>query len=351
VAVIGFALLRLLRPAHADPASPDAADLARAGEVIAGDVPTAANLVFLRDKALIWNDARTAFLMYAVQGRTWVALGEPVGPPACAASLIRQFLERCDDYDGVPVFYQVGQHRLHLFADFGLTFVKLGEEARVPLDRFSLEGAERAKLRHAVRRLEREGAAFRVLPPPLAPELVAELEAVSDEWLAHKATAEKGFSLGFFDRDYVARFPCAVVEAGGRIVAFANLWAGGTHDELSIDLMRQRAEAPNGVMDALLANLMVWGRGEGYRWFVLGMAPLAGLESSDVAPLWARVGRFIAAHGETLYNFRGLRSYKDKFDPVWEARYLAYPGGLALPRILADVSALIAGGYRQVFRR
>src|SRR4029453_13398206 len=101
----------------------------------------------------------------------------------------------------------------------------------------------------------------------------------------------------------------------------------GDHDELSIDLMRHRNDAPNGVMDALLASLMLWGRTEGFRWFVLGMAPLAGPESSAVAPLWARLGGWIATHGEAIYNFQGLRHYKEKFDPTWEARYLAYPGG------------------------
>ena len=51
-------------------------------------------------------------------------------------------------------------------------------------------------------------------------------------------------------------------------------------------------------------------------------------------------------HGESFYNFQGLRAYKEKFDRSWEPHYLAYPGGLRLPRILADVSALVAGGYR-----
>ena len=88
---------------------------------------------------------------------------------------------------------------------------------------------------------------------------------MSNDWLESQAAAEKGFSLGFFDRDYLAHFPCAVIESAGRIVAFANLWPGGTHDELSVDLMRHRDNAPNGVMDALFANLMLWGRAEGYR--------------------------------------------------------------------------------------
>jgi phosphatidylglycerol lysyltransferase len=49
-------------------------------------------------------------------------------------------------------------------------------------------------------------------------------------------------------------------------------------------------------------------------------------------------------HGEHFYNFQGLRQYKEKFDPVWTPRYLASPGGLALPAVLVDVAALMAGG-------
>jgi len=66
------------------------------------------------------------------------------------------------------------------------------------------------------------------------------------------------------------------------------------------------------------------------------------------APLWTRLGSFLYSHGETFYNFQGLRGYKDKFHPSWEPRYLAYPGGLTLARTLADVAALIAGGYRRI---
>ena len=94
---------------------------------------------------------------------------------------------------------------------------------------------------------------------------------------------------------------------------------------------------------------MQWGKQQGYRRFALGMAPLSGFEHSPVAPLWNRIGAFLYEHGETVYNFQGPRAYKEKFNPAWEPHYLAYPGGLRLPRILADVSALVAGGYRRIF--
>jgi phosphatidylglycerol lysyltransferase len=177
------------------------------------------------------------------------------------------------------------------------------------------------------------------------------LRAVSDDWLHAKASAEKGFSLGFFDESYLVRFPVGVIERHGRIEAFANIWPGPGGQEVSIDLMRYHRDAPKGVMEALFVHLMIWGRDRGYGMFGLGMAPLSGFQDSPVASLWNRLGAFVYEHADAVYNFQGLRAYKDKFDPVWEPRYLAYPGGLRLPRIMADVSALVAGGYRHIFRK
>ena len=147
----------------------------------------------------MFNDERTGFVMYAVQGRTWVAMGDPVGPDEACSDLIRRFLERCDDFDGIPVFYEVGRAQLHRYADFGLTFVKVGEEARVDLRAFSVEGPVASRYRQSIRRLEKDGGVFEVVEPSGTPALLAQMRAVSDEWLADQAGTEKGFSLGYFD--------------------------------------------------------------------------------------------------------------------------------------------------------
>lgn len=137
----------------------------------------------------------------------------------------------------------------------------------------------------------------------------------------------------------------------GRIVGFANIWACGGRQELSVDLMRHRPDAPPGVMDFLFTELMLWGAREGYGRFSLGMAPLAGLEAHPLAPLWHRVGTLVYRHGEHFYNFQGLRAFKEKFDPQWQPWYLAGPGGIALPGVLLDVAALIGGGLKGVVAR
>lgn len=349
ITLLLFGVARLIGYAPHEAPMPTDAELDTAATIIATQTATSPNLVFLRDKALLFDDAKSAFVMYGVQSRTWAALGDPVGPPDRIGALVRRFLERCDDFGGVPVFYEVASEHLHRYADVGLTFVKLGEEARVDLTTFMIEGGHGKKFRHALARLEKERASFRVVPAENVACVMEQLRLVSDDWLARHAAAEKGFSLGFFAPEYVARFPVAVIERDGRIVAFANLWQGAQRIELSVDLMRYDHSAPREVMDALFVHLMLWGREQGYRWFSLGMAPLSGFEDSPVAPLWNRLASFLYRHGEAIYNFQGLRAFKDKFDPVWEPRYLAYPGGLRLPRVLADVSALIAGGYRRIF--
>jgi phosphatidylglycerol lysyltransferase len=344
-----FGIARLIGHAPHEAEAPTDDDLKAAAAVIVAQPSTYPNLVYLRDKALVFDETRSAFLMYGVQGRSWVAMGDPVGPRDRTADMVRRFLERCDDFGGTPVFYEVRKDRLHHYADFGLTFVKLGEEALVDLQKFSQEGARGARFRQNIRRLEREGGRFRVVPPEEVPALLPDLRRVSDDWLQTRAAAEKGFSLGFFDAAYLQRFPVAVIERERQVQAFANIWRGAPQGEVSIDLMRYHHDAPKGVMEALLSHLMLWAKDLGHTTFALGMAPMSGFERSPVAPLWSRLGTFLYEHGDAFYNFQGLRAFKEKFDPQWDPKYLAYPGGLKLPLILADISALIAGGYRRIF--
>ena len=136
-----------------------------------------ANLALLGDKNLLFNEDRTAFIMYQASGSSWVSMGDPVGPPAAYEPLVWAFIENCDGMAVSPVFYQVTPENLPLYIDLGLSLSKLGEEARVPLDTFSLEGAARADLRHAHRRALRDGAQFEVVPRENVGAIMPELRA------------------------------------------------------------------------------------------------------------------------------------------------------------------------------
>jgi phosphatidylglycerol lysyltransferase len=316
--------------------------------VIALQPRTMPYLAYLGDKSLLWNDDKTAFVMYAISGSTCVALGDPIGPADTRRDLVRRFVAMSDSLGLAPAFYQASPDLLAICTDAALASVKLGEEGALALTNLSFAGARYKDIRTAMNRFQREGYAFTVLGPETVARRIPELQEVSDEWLASKGVAEKGFSLGWFDERYVSRFPVAIIERNGLIEAFATLWPGPGRVEMSPDLMRHRRDAPPGVMDALFGHVILWARDQGYQRFNLGMAPLSGIEGVRRADTWARLGRFVYRHGEPLYNFQGVRTYKEKFHPEWEARYLAYPRGLALARVLADVTALVAGGYRRI---
>ena len=346
-----FSLSRLLRPAPPKSVLPGQEDLLKLSTIVQQSRATTARLALLGDKRLLFNPAETAFIMYGIEGRSWVSMGDPVGPEEQWPDLIWRFREIADRYGGWTVFYEVGQESLHFYLDLGLTLIKLGEEARVPLPGFSIEGSARKNLRYTKRKLEKQGCLFEIIPPDNIPSVLPELKTISDAWLKEKNTHEKGFSMGFFEPGYLKRFPAGIVRKDKKMIAFANIWQGAEKDELSIDLMRYFPDASHDVMEYLFIQIMLWGKTQQYQWFNLGMAPLSGLDDRAMAPLWNRLGAFVFRHGEDFYNFQGLRQYKDKFDPVWQPKYIACPGGMVLPRILANLAALISGGIKGVIAK
>ena len=344
------AVLRLLRNAAPQLELATTDELQRVAHLIPSIDETAAALALLGDKHLLLAEQGDGFLMYGVSGRSWIALGDPFGGEVARRDLAWRFREAADVHGAWPVFYEVSAHHLPLYIDLGLTLLKMGEEAIVPLSTFALEGGARRGLRRTQKDLQKAGATFEIVPVEGVAALMPELRAISDEWLGAKATREKGFSLGRFDTVYLARFPHAIVRINGRIVAFANLWTGSGR-ELSVDLMRYSNDAPRAVMEYLFIELMLWGRANHFERMSLGMAPLSGLNPRTLAPRWNRLGGLLYRHGEHFYNFQGLRAYKEKFDPIWEPRYLATPAGLALPRVLTNVTSLISGGITGLFAK
>jgi len=350
--VMLFALARLIRPARPRRAMPGDADLARAMPLVKGFDSAQAHLALVGDKMLMFAPDDRAFIMYDIEGRSWVAMGDPVGTDeSVRRELVWTFREECERAGGWPLFYQVRPEDLDLYLDVGMSLLKIGEEARVRLDAFNLDGKSKKTLRGTVNKLARDGLRMEIVPVDDVPALLPRLKVISDAWMRDKKVREKRFSLGLFDERYLSRTPMAVVWQGDEPVAFANVFTTSTKEEASVDLMRHLPEGPSGIMDFLFIELMVWAKAEGYRWFNLGMAPLSGLQNRRTAPLWSRFGAMVFGRGERFYNFRGLHRYKDKFDPEWEPRYIAVPGGIALPLALANVASLISGGLGGVVRR
>lgn len=353
-ALLGVALLAgfvaiwsLIR--HAPPSSVDISDhdFDNAIAIVGTQDQADANLIRMGDKAVMFSTDRRAFIMYGVQARSWIALFDPVGPREAWPELIWRFVETARAAGCRAVFYQVSGDNLSLYADVGLRAFKLGEEARIPLTDFDLQGSQRSGLRQTYNRGQRDGLSFELVPREDVPRIYDDIAHVSDTWVAHHRAREKGFSLGAFDKSYILSQPVGLLRRDGRIIAFATIMETATREEASVDLMRFLPEAPGSAMEFLFIALCLHFRAGNYRWFRLGMAPLSGMSDRPSAPLWHKIGRLVFAHGERFYNFRGLRAFKQKFRPEWHPRYLAVLGGIEPALALADTTALIGRGLKK----
>jgi lysylphosphatidylglycerol synthetase-like protein (DUF2156 family) len=310
-----------------------------------------ANLALLGDKRFFFSASGESFLMFSVRGRSWIGLGPPIGRRDERMELYWRFRELADAHAARPAFYALGPEDLPDVVELGFSIQKIGESATVALDSFSISGRRREVLRRNWRKAGEFGAEFAVLTQDEVADVMDELKSVSDAWLEHHSGGDKSFSMGGFTPRYVGEFPSAVVRVDGRIVAFATIWATADRSSFSMDLMRYADEAPKNVMDFLFVELLHWGRDQGYVAFAFGGAPLAGLEDRPLAPILSRVGRLLFERGEELYNFQGVRRYKDKYDPVWQPRYIAAPHKWAIPGLLADIGLLSSGGVSGLTRR
>ena len=184
-----------------------------------------------------------------------------------------------------------------------------------------------------------------------SPNLLEELRSISDEWLTTMHGAEKKFSLGWFDDDYIRSSSIGAVHGPeGWITAFANFVPEYQLNEITIDLMRHRKEIENGTMEFMFVSLFRWAKAQGYAGFGLGLSALSGIGEKPADPAIERALRYVFEHINQFYNFKGLHGYKDKYGPVWTPRYLIYPSIETLPAvgaalIRANTGGDLLGGY------
>jgi len=326
--------------------------LSCAMDIVANAPSSHGFLALVQDKSLLFNEDNDAFLMYARAGHCWVVMGDPIGNPDKFDDLLWQFRELCDAYDGWPVFYQVTQRYLPHFLEQGLSLYKLGEEAIVPLAEFDLQSSKYRSLRQSHAKALREGLRFKIIEASEVKALLPTLEVISSSWLKAKQGREKGFSVGYFSAAYLCATPMALVYLNDELVAFSNVWASAAKIEFSVDLMRYEPSlSGSNIMDFLFTELLLWGKQQGYQQFNLGMAPMSGLTDRALVPFWTKLAKTVYKKGNKFYNFQGLRRYKDKFNPRWEAKYLICYGGLSLPVVVGSLVTLTSRGTTGVFKK
>jgi len=296
------------------------------------------------DKSYYFSASARAFIAYKVGASVAVVLGDPVGPPDDIHQVTVAFLAFCEENDWIPVFYQTTSEYLMVYGAAGLHKLKIGEDAIVELDKFSLVGKDAKRVRNKIHHLEKSGIHTVSYDIPVPDHVLSQAKAVSDNWLHIPGRRERTFALGMFEWNYVKHTPLvAVVDAADQMVAFANVIPSYVPGEATVDLMRHRTDAPNGTMDYLFVKLFLHSREQGFKRFSLGMAPMSGFRENEEAAPEERAVHYFFQRMSFIFSYAGLLHYKAKFADVWEPRYMIYRHVLDLPRValaLAKVSEL-----------
>ncbi|MGL5712287.1 MAG: phosphatidylglycerol lysyltransferase domain-containing protein, partial [Paraclostridium sp.] len=197
-------------------------------------------------------------------------------------------------------------------------------------------------VRNAISRVNKEGYTFEVVYPPFDDSFFDEIKNISDEWLDGRK--EKGFSLGFFDKEYLCKEPiCIVRDTEGNLKGFANFMPMyDNNTTLSIDLMRFSNQSCNGIMDFIFVNLFEYGKQNGYSRFNMGMVPLSNVGRSRYAFLSEKIASTVYSHGHRFYSFQGLKKFKEKYCESWDGRYMAYKRKTSLITTMIQVILLVS---------
>lgn len=283
------------------------------------------NLAFLGDKRFYYfqiNQEDKVGLQFRIVNNKAMVMGDPFGDVGYFSEAMQEFVEEADKLNFIPVFYEVSEKIAMLAHEFGYDFFKLGEEAQVILAEFSTAGKKMQNVRSVINQSTRAGFSFKVLQPPFNDNVMKQLSDISREWL--NGREEKGYSLGFFDENYIQRYPIAILSKDDQIEAYATLVTSHTENQMAVDLMRFTKKAPSGVMDVLFVNTINYAKSLGLETLNLGMSPLANVGLHRQSFGREKLANLVYQFGSRVYSFEGLHHYKNKFTKNWVPMYIAY---------------------------
>jgi phosphatidylglycerol lysyltransferase len=303
-----------------------------------------APFALMRDKRHFWAHDHRSFLAFGCRAGTALALGPAIGPGGSAGELQEEFRAACLRRGWRPAFYQVSEKTARELPS--TVHLGIGSEAFVELESFGLEGPEMAKLRRDVARAGREGVSIEVLPESgLSHELRSELGRLEEETVGRQRLGAMSFSVGHGDDPpLVERTVGLAHDRNGGVAGFVTwLWLPAA-TTIVLDKVVRRPDAPPGAMDLLITTCLQEFRGRAER-ASLGLAPMTG---GGHAARLAVAETFLRRVFGISSLAPGVYSFKAKFNPTWEQRYLVVDRVLDLAPVLVATFLL---HYPELTRR
>ncbi len=292
------------------------------------------------DKMIFFSESKKAFIAYRISGNFAVVLENPVAEnteemKAC----ISEFDQYCYESGMKSIYYRVPEENLEIYSQLRKKNLFLGQEGVVNVSTFSLSGGARKPMRNAINKVVDRGYKATIHEAPVKDGILQKIKSVSDEWLHDMKRSEIIFSQGMFVWEELKQQTIITVEnEEEKIIAFLNIIPDFAKDEATYDLIRKTEDAPNGVMDFILVELFNYVKSKGINFVNLGFAPMSGLDDPHTFP--EKSMKFAYEKIRSFSQYKGLREYKEKFDPEWHNKYLIYQHDydlLQIPTVLTNV--------------
>lgn len=335
--VVGLAtaLVLLFRPIVARARTHDDWDRANA-LVHAHGSDTLAYFALRHDKSYFFASDGQAFIAYAYLGRCALASGDPVGAPGSIDLVIDEFLAMCRDHGWGCAFLAVRQEEVHHYTRHGLRSLYLGDEAVIDCTEFKLEGKRNKSMRQSVHRVARTHRYELIAESDASPELVHQLNAISDRWRGK--APERGFTMSL-SQDVTGTNPeyrlAVAYDENDRPRGFLRVVpVFGDEPGATLDLMRRDPDSVNGVTEYLVANTAFALRDEGLRRLSMNFAVMGRLFSDHLhVTRRDRVLRALISIVNPFFQIKSLHDFNRRFRPRWEPRVIVYEDQRSLPRV------------------
>lgn len=334
-----YSLVQLLRPLlPAVESTPDEREQVR--EILQRHGSDALSYFALQDgRSYFFDPTGEAVVSYRLYGTVALVGGDPLGPAYRIPALLTSFLD-FTEANGIDVCLLGASPRfLPLFAALGLKTLKIGEEAVIDLPSFEASTLKR-KVRRAARHVSECGISVATYPAHLVPpDLRRQMEEINRTWIEDKGGAYRGFSMTLGRLPGPEDADCEVVVAweGGRLWGYLCLVPIFGTGGWSLDAMRRRADAPNGLTEFLVINAAELYRARGCSALSLNFATLCNTGDDIDSRMVERTRRFLYEHLSSFYQLKSLYQFNSKFNPRWNSRYMAYRDVLKFPKLAVAI--------------
>ncbi len=301
-------------------------------------------LIWPQDKHYYFNQSRSSFLAYKVQNGVALVLGGPIGNPLTFKKLLINFMQMCNENGWLVSIIHADKEVLKFAQDNGIKSIFIGNEAMVDIGLFCSQTVKDKHFRYVENKAFAEKLSVEYWQHPHSKENLQQLRQVSNKWLNLPSRREYGFVMSPYSNTYLNKCDVMVLKQNKKIIAYTNLLPNYLADSASIDHMRHIQNIPSISMHFLLKSLIVHLEQLNYKWFNLGLSPLAGLEEINDPILNERMLSVIKTLGAKYYSFEGVEQFKNKFRPIWQPKYILYEGNVTnlfkITRALSKASSI-----------